>query len=83
MKRKFSKTSIVANFKNSFPPAVITEWNNFDVNTCNCTTCNVFKNSILKFIRPEPNQGFDIHNIKILLITTHKNASWTKPFSRS
>ena len=40
-------------FKNSFFPVVIAEWNNLDVNICNSTYSNVFKNSILKFIRPK------------------------------
>ena len=36
------------------------EWNKIDVNIRNSTPCNVFKRVILKFIRPEPNQVFNV-----------------------
>ena len=36
--------------------------NNLDVNICNSNFCNVFNISILKFVTPESNQGFDIQN---------------------
>ena len=41
--------------KNSFFPAVITEWNSLDISIRNSSSCHIFKNLILKFIRPEPN----------------------------
>ena len=37
--------------------AVITEWNNLDVNIWNSSSINVFKKELLKFIRPEPNSS--------------------------
>ena len=40
---------------NSFFPAVITEWNNLDISIHNSSSCHIFKNLILKFIRPKPN----------------------------
>ena len=43
-------------FKNSFFPAVITEWNNVDISTRNSSSSHLFKNLIPKFIRPEPNR---------------------------
>ena len=43
-------------FKNFFFPAVIIEWSKIDVNIRNLDSCNDFKNVVLKFIRPEPNQ---------------------------
>ena len=46
-------------FWNSFFPAVILEWNKFDGNIRNLTSCNVIKRVILKFTRPEPSQVFD------------------------
>ena len=46
--------------KNSFFPAVILEWNKFDVNVRNLTSYNIFKGVILKFTRPEPNQLFNV-----------------------
>ena len=46
------KTSFSKNF---FSSAVITEWNNPDISVGNSSLCCIFKNLILKFIRPEPN----------------------------
>ena len=46
------------------------KWINIDVNIRNSASCNVFKKVILKFIRPEPNQVFNIDNsegFKILI----------------
>ena len=40
--------------KNYFFPAVITEWNNVDISIRNSSSCHIFKNLTLKFIRPEP-----------------------------
>ena len=40
--------------KNAFFPAVITEWNNLDISIFNSYSYHIFKNLILKFIRPEP-----------------------------
>ena len=39
-------------FKNTFFPSTILEWNKLDPSLRNSTSYNVFKNSILKFIRP-------------------------------
>ena len=52
-----TKTNFLKNF---FFPAVILEWNNFDVNVRNLTSYNIFKGVILKFTRPEPNQLFNV-----------------------
>ena len=38
------------------------EWNKIDVNIRNSTSCNVFKRVILKFIRLEPNQVFNVES---------------------
>ena len=57
-------------FKNSFFPAIILEWNKRDVNIRNSAYCNVFKRVILKFIRPEPNQVFDLDNSEGLKFLT-------------
>ena len=45
-------------FKNSFFPSAILEWNKLDPSLRNSVSYNVFKNSILKFIRPSPNKLF-------------------------
>ena len=49
-------------FKNSFFPSTIIEWNNLHLNLRNSDTYEIFKNAILKFIRPSPNSVFECHN---------------------
>ena len=45
-------------FLNTFFPSTILEWNKLDPSLRNSSSYNVFKNSILKFIRPCPNKNF-------------------------
>ena len=56
--------------KNSFFPAVITEWNNLDISIRNSSLCHIFKNLILKFIRPEPNRISSTQNFEGLKLLT-------------
>ena len=57
-------------FKNSFFPSTVIEWNNLDPTLRNSKSFVVFKNSILKFIRPSPRNFFNCNNYKgIRLIT--------------
>ena len=56
--------------KNSFFPAVITEWNNLDISIRNSSSCHIFKNLILKFIRPEPNRISSTQNFEGLKLLT-------------
>ena len=51
-------------FKNTFFPSTIIEWNKLDPAIRNLTNFNSFKESILKFIRPAPNNIFQCHNPK-------------------
>ena len=51
-------------FKNSFFPSTIIEWNKLDHNIRNSSSFNIFRKSILKFIRPSANRFFDCHNPK-------------------
>ena len=51
-------------FKNSFFPSTIIEWNKLDHNIRNSSNFNIFKKSILKFIRPSAKFFFDCHNPK-------------------
>ena len=51
-------------FKNSFFPSTISEWNNLDHNIRNSSSFNIFRRSILKFIRPSANSFFNCHNPK-------------------
>ena len=57
-------------YKNSFFPSSIIEWNNLDPNLRNLENFGIFRNNILKFIRPKPNSFFNCCNLKgIRLIT--------------
>ena len=49
-------------FQNFFFPSVVIEWNKLDLNIRNSESLNVFKNSLLKFIRPSGNSVFNCHN---------------------
>ena len=49
-------------FKNSFFPSTITEWNKLDRDTRNSNSLNIFKLSLLKFVRPVANRGSEINN---------------------
>ena len=57
-------------FKNIFFPSSILEWNKLDSSLRNWTSYNVFKNGILKFIRPSPNKIFQCHNPKGIKLVT-------------
>ena len=57
-------------FKDSFLPAVISEWNSLDVNIRNSSSINVFKKGLLKFIRPVPNFTYNINDSKGLTLLT-------------
>ena len=52
------------NFKNTFFPSTILQWNKLGPSLRNSASYNVFKNSILKFIRPSPKKIFQCHNPK-------------------
>ena len=57
-------------FRNSFFPSAVIEWNKLDLNICKSESLNVFKNSLLKFIRPSGNSVFNCHNprgVKLLI----------------
>ena len=57
-------------FKDPFLPALITKWNNLDIYTQNSSLINVFKKELLKFVRPEPNFFYIIHDAKGLKLHT-------------
>ena len=46
------------------------EWNKIDVNIRNSASCNAFKTVILKFIRPEPSQVFNVESSEGLKFLT-------------
>ena len=49
-------------FRNSFFPSTITEWNKLDCDIRNSDSLNVFKLSLLKFVRLVGNSVFEINN---------------------
>ena len=51
-------------FKNTFFSSVIIEWNKLDPEIPNALSLNIFKNNILKFIRPTANTLFGCHNLE-------------------
>ena len=57
-------------FVNSFFPYIIKEWNNLNPEICKSVSYEVFKNSLLKFIRPSPNSLFNVSgSLGIKLLT--------------
>ena len=44
-------------FENSFSPSTVIEWNKLDKNIRKSESLNIFKKSILKFIRPSQNMS--------------------------
>ena len=57
-------------FKDSFFPAVTSEWNSLDVNIRNSSPINMFKKELLKFITPVPNSTYNINDSKGLTLLT-------------
>ena len=57
-------------FRNSYFPSIVTEWSNLDKSIRNSESFSIFKNNILKFIRPSPNSIFNCHNIKGVKLLT-------------
>ena len=57
-------------FKNSYIPSTIIAWNKLDHNIRNAKSYTLFRKHRLSFIRPEPNNIFNVHNaegIKLLV----------------
>ena len=58
------------NFKNSFFPSTVIEWNKLDSNIRNSESLALFKKRILVFIRPFANSTFQCNNPKRLKLIT-------------
>ena len=57
-------------FKNSFIPIVINEWNKLDPDIRSSTSYSLFRNALLKFIRPTQRKTFDINDsVGVKLLT--------------
>ena len=57
-------------FRNPFFPSTINKWNKLDRDICNSDSLNVFKFSLLKFVRPVASSIFEINNpydLKLLI----------------
>ena len=64
----FSSMQKLFKKKKSFFSAV--DWNNLDISIRNLSLCHIFKNLILKFIRPEPNRISSTQNIEAFKLLT-------------
>ena len=56
-------------FKNSFFPNAISEWNKLDKHIRNSKSYSIFRNSLIKFLRPSSNSVFavrDLNGLKLL-----------------
>ena len=51
-------------FRNSFFPSALIEWNKLDLNIRNSESLNIFKKTLLNFIRPSGSTVFNCHNSK-------------------
>ena len=57
-------------FKNSFIPNVINKWNKLDPDIRSSTSYNLFRNTLLKFIRPAQRKTFNINDsVGVKLLT--------------
>ena len=57
-------------FKNSFFPSTVIEWNKIGKNIRKSESLNIFKKSILEFIRPSQNRVYNCHNPKGMKLLT-------------
>ena len=53
-------------FRNSFFPSAVIEWNKLDLNIRISESLNLFKKTLLNFIRPSESTVFNCHNLKRL-----------------
>ena len=56
--------------KSSFFPSTVIEWKKIDKNIRKSESLNIFKKSILKFIRASQNRVYDCHNPKGIKLLT-------------
>ena len=57
-------------FRNSFFPSALIEWNKLDLNIRNSESLNIFKKTLLNFIRPSGSIVFNCHNPKGVKLLT-------------
>ena len=56
--------------RNSFFPSAVIKWNKLDLNIRNTESLNIFKKTLLNFIRPSGNTVFNCHNPKGVRLLT-------------
>ena len=64
-------------FKNTFFPSAVIEWNKLDSTIRNAESFGIFKNNILKFIRPIPRRFFNCYNHKGIRLITRLHIAGT------
>ena len=57
-------------FRNSLSPSAVIEWNKLDLNIRNLESLNIFKEMLLKFIRPSGSSVFNCHNLRGVKLLT-------------
>ena len=57
-------------FRNSFFPSAVIEWNKLDLNIRISESLNLFKKTLLNFIRPSESTVFNCHNPKRVKLLT-------------
>ena len=57
-------------FRNSFFSSTVIKWNKLDPNICNLESLNIFKKTLLNFIRPSGSTVFNCHNPKGVKLLT-------------
>ena len=57
-------------FRNSFFPSAVIEWNKLDLNIRNSESLNIFKKTLLNFIRLSGSTVFNCHNLKGVKLLT-------------
>ena len=65
----------MAFLKTPFFPSTIKEWSNLDPHIKKSKSISIFKNNILKFIRPKPNNIYYCHNPKGIRLLTRLRLS--------
>ena len=57
-------------FRNSFFSSAVIEWNKLELNIRNSESLNIFKKTLLNFIRPSGSTVFNCHNSKGVKLLT-------------
>ena len=64
-------------FRNSFFPSAVIEWNKLDLNIRNSESLNIFKKTLLNFVRPSGSTVFNCHNPKGVKLLTRSRLGFS------